>query len=92
MANKFQNRYRIPPARFPNWDYRWAGAYFVTICTKNREHYFGNIANGEMQLSGTGILADVLLYEIKNHEQNVELGGYVVMPDHVNENYDNSTL
>jgi len=45
-----------------------------------------------MQLSGTGILADVLLYEIKNHEQNVELGGYVVMPDHVNENYDNSTV
>ena len=33
----------------PNWDYRWAGAYFITICTKNRERYFGNIHNGQIK-------------------------------------------
>jgi hypothetical protein len=31
--DKFKNTYRIPSARHPHWDYRWAGAYFITICT-----------------------------------------------------------
>ena len=36
-----------------------------------------------MILSHVGILADVLWHEIKNHSQNVELGEFVVMPNHV---------
>ena len=41
---KFQNKYCIPSAR-ANWhDYK-GGVYFVTICTKNREHYFGEITH-----------------------------------------------
>mgnify|MGYP006292456121 CR=1 FL=1 len=39
----FQNRYRIPSARAPWWDYGWDAAYFVTICTKHRQHFFGRI-------------------------------------------------
>lgn len=39
---KFQNKYRIPSARAAWHDYG-GGAYFVTICTKNREHSFGEI-------------------------------------------------
>jgi len=80
---KYRNKYRIPSARLQTWDYRWAGAYFITICTQNREHYFGSITNSEMQLSGAGILADVFWHEIKNHSKNVELGNFVVMPNHV---------
>jgi len=70
-------------SRWKIWDYAWAGAYFITICTHNREHYFGHVTNGEMQLSHAGILADVFWHEIKNHEKNVELGAFVVMPNHV---------
>ena len=41
---KFQNKYCIPSAR-ANWhDYK-GGVYFVTICTKNREHYLGEITH-----------------------------------------------
>ena len=83
MTDKFHNKYRIPSARLQNWDYRWAGAYFITICTQNREHYFGEIENGEMQLSPIGAIADVLWHEIKNHTQNIELGAFVVMPNHI---------
>ncbi|MBE7411917.1 MAG: hypothetical protein L6Q54_02835 [Leptospiraceae bacterium] len=81
--DKFQNKYRIPSARLQHWDYRWAGAYFITICTQHRIHYFGDIENGKMILSNVGVLADVFWYEIKNHAQNVELGAFVVMPNHV---------
>ncbi len=79
----FQNRYRISSARWQHWDYRWAGAYFITICTKYRQHYFGEIENETMKLSNIGILADVFWHEIKNHAKNVELGEFVVMPNHI---------
>lgn len=83
MTDKFQNKYRIPSARLQNWDYRWAGAYFITICTQNREHYFGEIENGEMQLSPIGVIANVMWHEIKNHSKTIELDAFVVMPNHV---------
>ena len=81
--DKFKNKYRIPSARAQWWDYGWNGAYFVTICTRNREHFFGKIAYGKMQLSPTGIIADILWHEIPHHHPFVELGDFVVMPNHV---------
>ena len=81
--NKFKNKYRIESARRPKWDYRKDAAYFITICTKYREHFFGEIENGKMQLSGVGILADVFWHEIINHTKNVKLGQFVVMPNHI---------
>jgi putative transposase len=83
MADLFRNKYRIPSTRLQNWDYRWAGAYFITFCTLNRKHYFGTIENGRMQLSSIGIIADVMWHETKNHAKNVELDAFVVMPNHV---------
>jgi len=83
MTNKFRNTYRIESTRLQNWDYRWAGVYFITICTQNRECYFGNIENGEMTLSNIGVIADILWYEIKNHTKNIELGEFIVMPNHI---------
>ncbi len=41
---KFQNKYCIPSIR-ANWHNYNGGVYFVTICTKNREHYFGEITH-----------------------------------------------
>ncbi len=81
--DKFRNKYRITSVRLQPWDYRWAGAYFITICTANRIHYLGEIKNRKMVLSPIGVLADVFWHEIKNHAQNVELGAFVVMPNHV---------
>ena len=43
MAEKFQNKYRIPSARASWWDYSKFGANFVTICTRDRSHSFGKI-------------------------------------------------
>jgi len=83
MMEKFKNKYRVPSARAAWWDYGWAGAYFITICTANRIHYFGEIHDGYMQLSHLGILADVFWHEIPHHAKNVEFGAFVVMPNHV---------
>ena len=82
MQNNFKNKYRIPSARLKTWDYSKNGAYFITICTQNREHFFGNIQNGMMQLSEIGKLAERYWLEIPEHFPFVELGNFVVMPNH----------
>ncbi|RPH24235.1 MAG: transposase, partial [Bacteroidales bacterium] len=83
MSDKFQGKYRNESARLQNWDYGSNAAYFITICTKNREHYLGKIHDGKMMVSPAGSIAHVLWYEIKNHANNIELGEFVVMPNHV---------
>lgn len=83
MSDKFQNRYRIASAQLQNWNYGSNAAYFVTICTLDREFYFGNVVDGKMVLSNLGIIADVMWHEIINHAKNVELGPFIVMPNHV---------
>jgi putative transposase len=83
MNEKFKNRYRIPSARAPWWDDTRSAMYFVTICTAHRECYFGKVEKGKMELSGIGIIADILWHESKNRCKNLELGPFVVMPNHV---------
>jgi len=80
--DKFNNKYRIPSARLKNWDYGNNAAYFITICTSNRENYFGDIQNGVMCLNEMGILAETYWIEIPNHFSFVELGNFVIMPNH----------
>jgi REP element-mobilizing transposase RayT len=50
---------------------------------RDREHFFGEIKNGKMILSPTGVIADLLWHEITNHSKFVELGDFVVMPNHI---------
>jgi len=81
--DKYQNKYRIPSAQLQNWNYRSAGAYFITTNTRNGEYYFGNVVDAKMQLSNIGVIADILWYEIINPTKNVELGECMVMPNHI---------
>lgn len=80
---KFKNKYRIPSARLQSWDYGWNGSYFITICTQNRLHYFGEITNGKMQLSEIGKITEKYWHEIPQHFSFVKLGAFVVMPNHI---------
>jgi len=80
---RFQHKYRIPSSRASWWDYGLAGAYFITICTTHRQHFFGEIHQGRLQISSVGVLADVLWHEIRHHAQQVELGAFVIMPNHI---------
>ncbi|MBQ7533960.1 MAG: hypothetical protein IJT45_09780 [Bacteroidales bacterium] len=79
---KFQNKYRIPSAR-ANWHDYNGGTYFITICTKNREHFFGEIDNGEMVLSEIGKYVDICIKNIETLHENVYVPIYQIMPDHI---------
>lgn len=84
MADKFNNRYRISSARLQSWDYGSSGLYFITICTKNRERYFGEISNGEMHLSEIGeiVKTEWIKTFAMRPDMNLEMDEYVVMPNH----------
>lgn len=80
MMEEFQNKYRIPSARLQGYDYGFNGFYFVTICTKNRKHYFGSIVQ---QPSIISQIAIEYWSEISKHYPFVELDEFVVMPNHI---------
>lgn len=69
--------------RYQGYDYSQNGFYFITICTKNREMFFGNIKNGKIKLSDIGLIANKFWLEIPNHFPFVILDEYVIMPDHI---------
>ncbi|TSC97071.1 MAG: hypothetical protein Greene101449_1310 [Candidatus Peregrinibacteria bacterium Greene1014_49] len=54
----FKDRYRVETARLRGWNYAQQGVYFVTICTKGRAHWFGEIRRGIMGLSGVGCIVN----------------------------------
>ena len=82
IITTFHNKYRIPSARADWHDYN-GGVYFVTICTQNREHFFGEIKNGKMRLSEIGKYVNQNISEIPIHNPYAEILLWVVMPDHV---------
>ena len=83
MADKYKNKYRTTSTRLHGYDYGSNGAYFISICTQNRECFFGEIVNNEMLLNQLGDFAHQFCLEIPNHFPFVELGNFVVMPNHV---------
>jgi putative transposase len=78
----YQNKYRIESARLKGWDYRSNGFYFVTICTHDQQHFFGDIVNGEMQLSAVGEIVAQEWEKTPRIRPYVELDEWVVMPNH----------
>ena len=81
-TDKFQNKYRIPSARAEWHDYN-GGDYFITICTKNKKHYFGEIRNAEMKLSELGRYVEENLKQINLHYPYCKIPLYVVIPNHI---------
>jgi putative transposase len=82
-------KYRNTTTRLKTWDYGSNGSYFVTICTQNREHYFGeivpvqNITPQQLESSPIGKIAHQYWMEIPNHFPFVLLDEFIIMPDHV---------
>lgn len=82
MPEKFRGKYRTISMRKPDWDYGSNGAYFITICTKDRKKYLGKVKDGKMKKSEVGSLVHNFWTKIPTHFTFVELGEFIVMPDH----------
>ena len=71
---------KTPRANFLDYD---GGNFFVTICTKNRKHFFGEIYNGEMHLSAVGQYVESQLESASHYCSGIEVPLFVVMPNHI---------
>lgn len=81
-SDLFRKKYRIPSARATWHDYN-GGAYFVTICTRDMEHYFGEIVGGEMNMTEIGEYVQQCIKNIPQHNTYANVPAFVVMPNHV---------
>ena len=69
--------------RLKEYDYSRGGAYFITICTYNRECVLGNVADEEMILNQSGNIVLACWNSLLERYDNIELDKFVVMPNHV---------
>jgi len=69
--------------RLKGYDYAQAGAYFVTICTRERACLFGEVVDGEMRLNDAGRMVERCWLDIPRHFPHVELDAFVIMPNHI---------
>ena len=82
MGTLFQNKYRIETARYFKSDYN-IGYFFVTFCTKKREHSLGEIINHEMHLSKIGVYACDVINKTPDLHPDCGIDTFVVMPNHI---------
>lgn len=76
--------------RMDGYDYSLCGAYFVTVCTKDKaqilwENVGADIIrpNENIELSEYGKIIDTAINEIHFHYPYVFVDKYVIMPDHI---------
>jgi REP element-mobilizing transposase RayT len=80
---KIQNKFCIESNRCQHWDYGSNAAYFVTICTKNRKYFFGNMDGSRMIASETGKIARECWEMIAERFSGIKLDEFILMPNHI---------
>jgi REP element-mobilizing transposase RayT len=88
--------------RLQGYDYSQNGYYYITICTNNRQHLFGEIISvvGDglsvpiIELNENGKIIDEYIKNVAIKYENVKIDKYIIMPNHVhiilvNSNYEN---
>ena len=83
------NRPKRKQIRIEDFDYATPGAYFVTVCTTNREKMFWKFVGADIirpehvSLSALGKIVEQAILQIPNHYDNITIDKYCIMPDHV---------
>jgi putative transposase len=77
------NKHHQRSIRLQGYDYSRQGAYFVTLCTTNRECLFGEIVDGKLMLNEYGQIVNEEWLNTALVRPSVELDEYVVMPNHL---------
>ena len=83
---KYPNRKKI---RLENYDYSSVGAYFITVCIKERKSLLWDNVGAAIsrpdivKLSAIGKIVNAAILQIPDHYANVIVDKYCVMPDHI---------
>ena len=69
--------------RLQGYDYSQVGAYYITVCTRDRECLFGDVVDGQMQLNEAGKIIQSVWYELPHSYEGVALNAFIITPNHV---------
>ena len=69
--------------RLENFDYSIAEVYFITICTSERKTILGASFKKNFRPSAIGHIVSECWFELPYHYARLELGAFVVMPNHI---------
>ena len=69
--------------RLHGYDYHSPGAYFITVCTRNRAPVFGHIAAGMVHLNEIGRMVQAAWHGLDKRYTNLYTDEFVIMPDHI---------
>lgn len=86
MSDKFRDKYRVHSARASWYDYN-TGVFFVTICTRKMDCYFGDVVKVNdrkvMVYTELGDCVGRYLVEMETLHSEVQVLASVVMPNHI---------
>ncbi len=77
------DRHHRRSIRLKDYNYTQAGAYFVTVCTYQRESVFGDVAGEQMRLNEYGCLTQDEWLRTASVRPYVALDQFVIMPNHI---------
>ena len=86
MNTEYKNR---KEHRIKWYDYSSAGAYFITVCTKERKNYFWTDVGAtigrpyDFKLSSYGLMVEHTIKSIPNIYKTVLVDDYIIMQDHI---------
>jgi putative transposase len=80
---KFKGKYHTGSIRLEGYDYSNNGAYFITICTQNKEKQFGTVTDEVMHENALGKLVREIWFTIPSQFPFISLGAFIVMPNHI---------
>jgi putative transposase len=69
--------------RLRGYDYSQPGMYYVTICTQDKKHLFGEVVEGEMKLNGYAEIIAACWRWLQKSRLDVQLDEWVLMPNHL---------
>jgi putative transposase len=69
--------------RLRGYDYSQVGAYFITICTYQRECMFGEVVDFQMHLNKLGTIVAEEWLSSSKIRPGIELDEWVIMPNHI---------
>ncbi len=76
------SRHHRRSIRLKGYDYSQAGAYFVTICVKDRECFFGDVVNQSMILNDAGAMIEKWYFQLQSKFPDIVCDVHQVMPNH----------
>ena len=78
------------PTRLPHFDYNQPGAFFVTLCTKDRQCILGSVLDSTsaaempvVRLSHAGFLVREQIRSMADVYAHISIDHFIVMPNHV---------